>query len=114
MPLLTLHTNCRLDQAGCDALLRQASAKVSALLNKPEDYVMVMVQAGQALYFAGSDDPAVYMQLKSLGLPQDSTQALSQALAELVQSELGVPPGRVYIEFSSPERHLWGWNGGTF
>ncbi len=84
------------------------------MLGKPESYVMVLVQANQSLSFAGSNDPAVYMELKSLGLPQDSTKALSKSLAELVQSELGVPADRVYIEFASPERHLWGWNSSTF
>ncbi|MCK5919804.1 MAG: hypothetical protein KAG66_02615, partial [Methylococcales bacterium] len=38
----------------------------------------------------------------------------SRALCELVENELGIPADRIYIEFSNPERHMWGWNEGTF
>jgi len=54
------------------------------------------------------------VQLKSLGLPEANTASYSAQLCEILQSELGMDTARIYIEFSAPQRHMWGWNGGTF
>ena len=35
-------------------------------------------------------------------------------MAEAMQTHLGVPADRVYIEFADAKRHMWGWDGGTF
>ncbi|MEW8510880.1 MAG: hypothetical protein AB2608_08600 [Candidatus Thiodiazotropha sp.] len=32
----------------------------------------------------------------------------------MMEQQLAIPAERVYIEFSSAERHLWGWNATTF
>lgn len=112
MPQLTIQTNCKIDDI--DTLCREASSAVANILSKPESYVMVLVQAEQSMYFAGSNDPTAFLQLKSLGLPENKTAEFSQALCTLVESQLGITPARTYIEFSSPERHLWGWDNRTF
>jgi len=38
----------------------------------------------------------------------------SRTLPALLTAVLGLPAERVYIEFSAPPAHLFGWNGGTF
>lgn len=114
MPLLKIQTNQALDTNAGKALAAAASGVVADMLGKPESYVMVSVEHNPAMLFAGSDEPLAYLELKSIGLPQDKTTAFSAALAELVQTHLGVSAGRVYVEFANAERHLWGWNGGTF
>ncbi len=114
MPLLTLRTNQRLDESATDAFLREASRSVAEGLDKPESYVMVSAEAGRPLLFAGSDDPAAFLQLKSLGLTEDRATELSGRLCELVTRHLGVAANRTYIEFAAPPRAFWGWNGGTF
>jgi len=114
MPYLNIQTNVHIDDSSRVSLLKNASQTVASLLGKPESYVMVCLDAGNAMFFAGNDAPLAYLQLKSLGLPENETRTFSQMLCELMQAELGIDPGRVYIEFSRPERHMWGWNGGTF
>lgn len=114
MPLLTMRTNISLDNARRADLVKQASAKVSSLLSKPEQYVMVHVQDTQAMLFAGKDDPCALLELKSIGLPEDRTAGLSSALCELITAETGIAADRIYIEFTNAERHMWGWNSGTF
>ncbi len=84
------------------------------MLRKPESYVMVILEDGRDLIFGGSTDPAAYLELKSLGLPETETPAYSATLCGLLQETLGIPPARVYIEFAAPPRHLFGWDGGTF
>jgi len=112
MPLVTLTTNQAL--ADKSALCLALSKATADLLGKPESYVMVLVQDAQTLSFAGTKEPAALLQLKSLGLAEDLTSQYSEKLCNLVNEQVGIPSSRIYIEFSSPARHLWGWDKRTF
>lgn len=114
MPYLTIQTNQNVDVATSQRLMKQASKTVSELLGKPETYVMVAVPPAVPMLFAGSDDPLAYLELKSIGLPEEATGALSGALCTLINEQLGIAKERIYIEFANAKRTLWGWNGGTF
>ena len=114
MPYLSIQTNQSLDESMTQQLIKKASHTVAEILGKPESYVMIALQADTPMSFAGSVDPAAYVQLKSLGLPETATTDLSQAICSLIISELNISPDRIYIEFSGPERHMWGWNNKTF
>lgn len=113
MPLLSIRTN-RPAPAGLHQRLRALSAAVAEMLGKPERYVMVTLDTDQPMVFAGNDEPLAYLELKSIGLPEDRTTQFSATLCGLMQEHFGIAPERVYIEFSGAARHLWGWNGGTF
>lgn len=114
MPTLKILTNVRVADGDRADLMSQASAAVSQMLSKPETYVMVILEDGRDMLFAGSGDPAAYLELKSLALPEDQTARLSESLCDLVEHLLGVPPSRVYIELASPPRHMFGWDRSTF
>lgn len=114
MPYLKIQTSEHLEAEQIAALLPRASRLVAELLGKPERYVMVAVDAGVPMLFAGGDAPAAYLELKSIGLPESLTGKLSGDLCELMHEALGVDPERVYIEFHDAARAMWGWNGGTF
>ncbi|MBK5969689.1 MULTISPECIES: phenylpyruvate tautomerase MIF-related protein [Thiorhodovibrio] len=114
MPTLKIQTNAKLEDSAWDALLSASSKQLAELLSKPESYVMVIAEPTAKMCFGGSQEPLAYLELKSLGLPETRTPELSAALTALVGEHLGVPAGRVYIEFSAPPRHLFGFNGGTF
>ncbi len=112
MPYLHLHTNVTVDDSA--ALLRRCSSVTAAALGKPESYVMIEISDRQPMLFAGSDAPLAFVELKSLGLNSSQTGNLSATLCDLLQQELGIDAGRIYIEFAAPERAMFGWNGGTF
>ena len=114
MPYLNIQTNADIAPDQQARLLDQASQTVAEMLGKPESYVVVALQARVAMRFGGSDAALAYLELKSLGLPRARTAELSATLSELIEQALGIPAARVYIEFSDPERSMWGWNGGTF
>ncbi|EXJ15453.1 phenylpyruvate tautomerase MIF-related protein [Imhoffiella purpurea] len=114
MPTLRILTNVSVQPDVRQSLLARASSAVAEMLGKPESYVMVVLEDGRDIIFGGSFDPTAYLELKSLGLPEDRTPDFSKTLCALVSDLLSVPPGRVYIEFASPPRHLFGWNSGTF
>lgn len=112
MPLLEITTNINIENAQAIAL--KASKLTAELLGKPESFVMVKVHPKQILSFGGHNDPAAHIKLKSLGLPEARTAELSAALCEFMHTVLNIHSDRIYIEFSNPERHMWGWDNGTF
>lgn len=112
MPYLTLTSNLHLDtDSGQLQLLSQAVAED---LGKPESFVMVAIRHNPDMLFAGNNEPLAYCELKSLGLEESQTRALSQHLCDLIQQLYTIDPARIYIEFSAPARAMWGWNGKTF
>jgi len=114
MPFLKIQSNTAIDEADTAALLAEASKLVAQELGKPENYVMVALEPARSMLFAGSDAPLAYLELKSIGLPESKTTALSAALCNLIETRLGIPASRVYIEFADAPRAMWGWDGGTF
>jgi phenylpyruvate tautomerase PptA (4-oxalocrotonate tautomerase family) len=114
MPTLIIKTNADLPPYPRDDLLKAASGAVAQLLGKPEGYVMVLLEPIADMSFGADTAPCAYLELKSLGLPEARTAELSAALCALVEEQLGVPKARVYIEFASPPRHMFGFDGRTF
>jgi phenylpyruvate tautomerase len=114
MPTLRILTNTQVLPEDRPALLTRASRAVAEMLGKPESYVMVILEDGRDMFFAVTAAPAAYLEVKSLGFPETKTAAYSRTLCDLLAAALGIPAERVYIEFSAPPAHLFGWNGGTF
>jgi len=114
MPLLTITTNISLDNQAAQALCLEASSHVANLLGKPESYVMISLQTATSMSFAGDMSPCARLELKSLGLPEQETSRFSDSLCELLKQQAGIPTERIYIEFSNPQRHMWGWDKRTF
>ena len=114
MPTLRILTNARVPAEGRAEFLTRASRTVAEMLAKPESYVMVILEDGRDMLFAGTPAPAAYLELTSLGLPEERTAHYSRTLCNLLEDALGVSAERIYIDFASPPRHLFGWNGDTF
>ena len=114
MPYLLIQTNQAVSTENSQSLMQRASKTVAEILGKSENYVMVNLQDSACMTFAGTTEPAAFLHLKSLGLPEASTTDYSTALCGMLEQELGISPDRIFINFSSPERHMWGWNNKTF
>jgi phenylpyruvate tautomerase PptA (4-oxalocrotonate tautomerase family) len=112
MPVLNIRTNVIMEEK--QRFLKAASVRIATALGKPEGYVMVMVSDNQEMLFAGNHEPLAYVELKSLALTTAQTTSLSENICEFISTELEINPSRIYIEFASPEREMFGWNGGTF
>ncbi len=111
MPLISIETNQTLDNPSS---LKEISAAVATMLGKPESYLMLKLKHNEHMLFAGNKEPLAHINVKSLGLPEDHTKELSAQLCKMIQEHFSVAPERIYIEFANPERHMWGWNSGTF
>jgi phenylpyruvate tautomerase len=114
MPLLNVFTSAALP-ADRPAWLRHLSALLSRELDKPEDYVMVILTPRPDMSFGGSTDPACYAELKNVGhLSEGRVAELSTKLCAELAAGLRVPADRIYVEFTNADGALWGWNGTTF
>jgi phenylpyruvate tautomerase len=114
MPYLKIQTNVPVAEKDTPDLLRAASKLIAGKLGKPEDYVMVHLQANQPMLFAKSADACAFVELKSLGLGDSEGKKLSDAVCGFLKESMNIPPARVYIQMSSHPGKLWGWNGSTF
>ncbi len=112
MPVLSIQTNALVQDK--TNFLTQASLWVAEALSKPESYVMIHLSDDETMSFSGTTEPLAYVELKSLGLTSSQTAGLSKTLCAFLQKELQVDASRIYIEFSAPERAMFGWNSGTF
>ncbi len=112
MPVLKVQTNAVIEDR--EGFMQEATSLLSGILHKPAQYIMVIPESGTEMMFAGSREPAAWVELKSIGLPEEETAELSSAICSFLEKKLGVPQDRIYIEFSNAERHLFGWNGATF
>lgn len=114
MPLLALQTSARLTTQQRYSLLAPLSQIVAECIGKPERYVMVTVSEA-AMLMAGAEGPAAYADLRSIGgLSGAVNRQLSERICALLKEQLGIPPDRVYLGFTSVSAENWGWNSGTF
>lgn len=114
MPFLRIQTNQTLETGQVEALLQEGTRVIVEGLNKPREYVQVLVEGGLSMTFAGDASPTAFVEVRSLGLPGDKVKPLCRALFQLLREQLGLSPERVFINLHDLPRNHWGWNGDTF
>lgn len=116
MPFIKVQTSVATqEKAKVESLLSSLSAKLAKHLNKSESYVMTAFESDVPMTFGGTLDPACVVEIKSIGeMKPEQTKAMSADFCQEIESELGVPANRIYLEFVDVQRHLWGWNNQTF
>jgi phenylpyruvate tautomerase PptA (4-oxalocrotonate tautomerase family) len=115
MPLIRIISSAEPAKDSEEALLQKLSALLAKQLGKPESYVMTCLEPRARMTFAGSNEPACYVEVKNVGVfAADRTAPLSAAITEVLASGLHVARGRIYIEFSDARPHMWGYDGDTF
>ncbi|MBE9136336.1 hypothetical protein IQ254_03810 [Nodosilinea sp. LEGE 07088] len=116
MPLIKVQTSIASpDKAQVEALLRDLSSRLATHLGKSEAYVMTAFEAEVPMTFGGTTDPVCYVEIKSVGtMGSAKTLAMSQEFCAQLETVLGIPQNRTYIEFADAPGAMWGWNGRTF
>uniref|UniRef100_A0A6N2MKS3 Uncharacterized protein n=1 Tax=Salix viminalis TaxID=40686 RepID=A0A6N2MKS3_SALVM len=95
MPCLNISTNVNLDGVDTSAILSEASSQVAKIIKKPESYVMIVLKGSVPISFGGTEQPAAYGELVSIGgLSGDVNKKLSSAIATILKSKLSVPKSR--------------------
>ena len=114
MPLLKIETTVTLSEDKRKGLLTSLSKLVAGTIGKPEQYVMVALSQ-TAMVMSGKPGDAAFVDIRSIGgLSSDVNRKLSQQVCKLLTDSLGIPPDRVYLNFTDIEAANWGWNGSTF
>jgi phenylpyruvate tautomerase PptA (4-oxalocrotonate tautomerase family) len=114
MPLLKLETTVIVPEDKRKALLASLSKAVAGAIGKPEQYVMVTIGEA-AITMSGKPGDAAFVDIRSIGgLSGDVNRKLSQQVCKLLADSLGLPPDRVYLNFTDIDAGSWGWNGNTF
>ncbi|MGR9052723.1 MAG: phenylpyruvate tautomerase MIF-related protein [Gammaproteobacteria bacterium] len=114
MPYIKLNTNAVIDSKQSQHLLSEFSKLLAKETGKSERYVMVEVNGGKTMSFAGNTEPLAYLECKSVGLSSAQAKALSKSVSQVLQKSLNLPADRIYIEFGNCPAEFWGWNGSTF
>jgi len=115
MPLLRLQLNGSLARSAQKTLLTDLASSVSKALEKPEGYTMVVLEPQTPIYFGGSPDPAAFFEVRSIGsISSDQAKAISSSVSDILRDQLQIDPQRIYSNFGSVERTMWGHNGQTF
>ncbi len=112
MPVVKIQTNSEVHDK--EKLMENAANLLSNVLGKPLQYIMVIIDTNTDMLFAGTREPLAYVELKSIGLPQNRTSEITAELCSFIERELNVAQNRIYIEFADAQRNMFGWNGGTF
>ena len=110
MPLLNISTNKKIENE--QMLLAKSSDFISALLGKPENFVMVKLTHSLPMYFAGTDDFCSFVEIKSIGSLIPSK--MSKPICDFFSNELEITAERIYINFNDVDSHQWAWNSRTF
>ncbi|BBO70416.1 phenylpyruvate tautomerase [Desulfosarcina alkanivorans] len=114
MPYFSIRTSQTLEASAVTALTRKASAFAAELLGKPESYVMTSLQPGSAMTFAGSHEPAAFIEVRSIGLAEAHCSAFAEKISAFIHLQLGIDPNRVFIDFTDLPPSRFAWNGKTF
>ncbi|XP_061361668.1 uncharacterized protein LOC133305455 [Gastrolobium bilobum] len=115
MPTLNLFTNVPVDPVVASDILRDATKAVAKIIGKPESYVMILLNGGVPIAFGGTEEPAAYGELISIGGIGPSVNGkLSSTIAEILQTKLYIDSSRFYIKFYDVQRSFFGFNGSTF
>ena len=111
MPYFKIETNKKLDVT--TDFLNKISEFTSTLLGKPEKKIMISICSEAKMMLDKSTEPLAYIQLKSIGLPPEKCGQYSKSICEFIESEIGIRPDRLYIDFSNIEGSMFGFDKKT-
>ncbi|KAJ7961157.1 Macrophage migration inhibitory factor [Quillaja saponaria] len=99
MPCLYITTNVNLDGVNTDPIFSEATKAVSAIIGKPENYVMVILKGSVGITFEGNKKAAAYAEIVSMGgINSEVKRKLIATLGTILQSNLSVPRTRFFLK----------------
>ncbi|MFX1241562.1 MAG: phenylpyruvate tautomerase MIF-related protein [Promethearchaeota archaeon] len=111
MPYLKIQINQDFDEEKKAEIMDKISKLVAKKLGKPESMIMVALETATKMVFGGTNEPTIFMELKSVGLPESKTSDLSESLCDFAEQHLNVKKERIYIEFADAVKSMFGWKG---
>jgi phenylpyruvate tautomerase PptA (4-oxalocrotonate tautomerase family) len=114
MPLVKIELSVKLSEEKKKNLALSLSGIVAQATGKPEQYVMATVAEAE-ICMAGEIGSAAFVDIRSIGsINSQVNRKISKEIKSLLEKEIGIEGGRVYLNFSDIPAGNWGWNGSTF
>jgi phenylpyruvate tautomerase len=114
MPYLAIHTNQVIPEEKQGLLLGVVSDLVASQLGKSKEYVMASIVGGAPMFFAGDSSPAAFVELSSIGVPDETREPLCAQLTEQISNYTSISPERIYVVLVDVSRRFWAQGGKTF
>jgi phenylpyruvate tautomerase PptA (4-oxalocrotonate tautomerase family) len=114
MPLVKIEVSVKLTDEKKKNLVLSLSGIVAQATGKPEQYVMATVAEAE-ICMAGEIGPAAFVDIRSIGsINGQVNRKICKEIKSLLEKEVGIEGGRVYLNFTDVPAGNWGWNGSTF
>jgi phenylpyruvate tautomerase PptA (4-oxalocrotonate tautomerase family) len=116
MPTFILNTNCKkIDSIAEEIIHKKVRDHIVRVIEKSEEFVLTIVNEGMKMNFGVNDDPCAYCEVKNVGLlDPEQTKQLSLLICNEISEQLNINTKKIYLEFQSSDRHMWGWDSSTF
>lgn len=113
MPFIDLKITKKLTEEQKESI-KSGLGKAVGLLHKPECYLMVGINDGYTLYFAGKKlGEGAYVEVSLFGSASPSDyEKMTAEVCNILKSEASVPSDKVYVTYHGVKD--WGWNGSNF
>ncbi|MDE5741502.1 MAG: hypothetical protein K2H90_03540 [Oscillospiraceae bacterium] len=113
MPFINVKANVNITKEKAENIKSALGTAITAIPGKSESWLMVGVEGDYTLYFKGTDEPAAMVEVQLYGnAPSSAMSELTDHITDIMQDDLGIPAGRVYVSYMCTEN--WGWNGSNF
>ena len=114
MPFIRTTTTETITKEKAEILKEKLGSAIALIRGKSEAYLMLEFKGDALMAFAGdSATPLAMVEVQLLGnAREDDLAALNARVTDILGEELGVPKGRIYVNFSHYER--WGSGGEMF
>lgn len=113
MPYIETTTSIAISGKKEQAIKERMGKAIELIPGKTEGWLMLSFRDNVSMYFKGEDDPCAICQVKLFGsASEDTYEALTEALTDILNDELDLDPDRIYVTYE--EIGVWGWNGGNF
>ena len=114
MPYINVKLTERLDGAKKTELKAALGKAIEAIPGKTEAYLMVCIEDGQDMWFAGDNSkPLAFIDVRILGKAKgEDFSRMTGVLCDIMDKICNVAPSGVYVTYAEVEN--WGWNGRNF
>jgi len=113
MPFIDSKITMKLSEDKKERIKAELGRAVAAI-GKTESYLMVGIEDGYDLWFAGKKlDKGAYVSVSLYGNASPSAyDAMTGEVCAIMEKELGIPGDAVYVTYHPVSD--WGWNGRNF
>lgn len=115
MPCANISVSVKLTEAQKEAVVKKATKILADVIRKPISYCMATLTELAAGAMGDSTEPIAFVRVGSIGgLNPSVNEKLSAGFCTMLNKELGIDAGRIYLNFEVFSGSNWGFNGSTF